>query len=501
MSTDIFDDLADLQSATAIEKGDYITSGFLMNDSGKVRNCLNEKFWLDAFSRETDVRFELISNSFWNFEDGLWKKITTAQVLEDLDCFIRSKCPRNAAFEAGIPLDKVLKGKTLAEIVRRLQGKVAVDNLQALEARGVVLVRNGRLEIDAKGNVSFTAGDRGRLEDYKVSRLEVSYDPEAKCPAVENWLSRIFRGRQDDIEQIYRSLGVALWGKNPFKRMIVIEGEADLGKSQVGLLASYLAGAGKWVSFRSNKLGEKFEAAAFLNKSLLLAAEMSPNAWQQNEGEIMKTLTGNDPIPTRMMYQTEPIVQYGDKLIIATMNKSLILANGGSAEKRRLIILKADGQAIEEDQQNASFASEIIKDEVSGAGLLNLALAGLKSVLEVGFWARSERQDQLVEKLVKDSQAAYDWVDENVELSDPNTTPAGYGLSISDAWSSYVSYCHKHDIAIWSENTFRKEIKDIIQRRFGKTESHSVKIGERWGRGWHGLTLVSREPYPTPAAV
>jgi len=273
--------------------------------------------------------------------------------------------------------------------------------------------------------------------------------------------------------------------------MLVIWGEADLGKGPLINLIAAFAGEDRVGTLETDKLGGRFEIQRFASRHILTAGDVDADFMTRAYADRLKAITGGDPLRSEVRYEKEPPKMDGWFLPVATSNHELRVRTGvdRSAWEARLVYLHADGKPYKDKEQDPNLLRNLIRDE--GAGILNHAIAGLKALLADG-WQRTEIQMERVAKVLEDGRHLVRWAEESFELCRKDSDPDRPGVTTSEAWTDYVSWCERKDINAWTENTFRKEVGDIIARLFGKTKSNNLNRGELLHTGWRGMSFKGR---------
>lgn len=444
-----------------------------------------EHAWANWLADSGDFIFDPLPDTFFLFEAGLWIRQTRAEIREIINCRIREE-----EKDSGEYLEKALTGRHLDALVARLAGHKAVVKRDAFSAVpvGVILVANGRLQIDKSGRVDFDAGALGLREDLQQSRLPYPYDPTAKAPSLTAWLNRIFSDREDDVSAIAKMLGAGLWGSSRWKKMLVIYGKANLGKSQIPLLAERLIGRQRVAEFETRRLGEKFEMRRFVGKVLLRAEDVEADFMTRAWADTLKQLTGFGSLRVEGKNTHEEFELRGDKIIVATSNFRLRVRTDvdKSAWQERLVYLEADGEPYAHGEQDVCFLDTLFGSEAPG--ILNFALSGLRALLEDG-WEKSEHQDAMVERVMAQGDSVADWARACTKPEPPDIIKDRMGLTIAEGWASYIAWSKENGVEIWPERVWREMAIEAIERIHAKSVSHSLPRGGTAQRGWRGLTL------------
>jgi phage/plasmid-associated DNA primase len=456
--------------------------GWICNAKGEPSGP-SERFWIDALAASKDFIFDPLCEAYFHFSDGLWIRKTKAETRETVDSFIRQRMEG----EGELNLDKLLSKRALDAIVERLAGHPCVAKRDAFAnpPHGVILVENGRIEISRDGKIKFGEGS-GLREDLQQTRLPISYDPEADATKTEAWLTRIFSGRKEDVLAIAKMAGACLWGSNRWKKMTVIHGKANMGKSQIPLLIERLIGRQRVSEFETRRLGEKFEMRRFVGKVFLRAEDVEADFMTRTFADTLKQLTGFGSLRVEGKNSHEEFELRGDKVICATSNFRLRVRADvdRSAWEERLVYLEADGKAFKREEQDSYFLDNLFSSE--GSGILNFALQGLVSLLTAG-WERSEEQMARIKRVMEQGDSVAAWA--RACVGGNNDDPQRPGITISEAWASYLRWAEENKIEVWPERIWREMAVEALEKTWGKTTSNNLERGETVQRGWRGVSL------------
>jgi len=453
-----------------------------------VPESLSESYWIKQIAALRTLLFDPVCGQFFAFQNGLWSVRTKPEVINIVGSYIRSEM----GADFGPILDKVAKLKAIDPIVVGLSGHPCVVRRDAFAnpPRGIILLKNGRLEVKKDGSREFTEGDQGRPEDYQTYRLPVSYNTKASVAKTSAWLNRIFKHREDDVQAIAKAMGVCLWGSNRWKKMVVLHGGANLGKSQLPLIMGMLCGGSKVVSIEGKRMGEKFEAKRFVGKILLTAEDVESDFMTRSYAEAWKQLTGFGKLRVEGKNSSEDFELRGDKLIFATTNFEKLRVRAdvdASAWEERLVYVHADGEPYRREEQDTELLENLFADEGEASGILNFALGGLEELLANG-WERSEIQMERVREVMDQSTHVEKFARLALEIGDHPERP---GVTVNELWAAYMRYTEAKKVVAWPERIGKEMLIEAVEKAFGKTTSNSIDRGTSSQRGWRGMKLES----------
>lgn len=264
-----------------------------------------------------------------------------------------------------------------AVFARRPQVAVDSDELDAVKNK--VTCENGVLDLSS---MTFGAHDRGLLATKK---LGVAYDPAAKAPKWEKFLSEVLPDPSMR-DYLQRAIGYTLLGEPVRKAIFMLHGPSHTGKSQVvnalsAIFGSFSEGA-KEQTFRVNDAANGPTPGLHkLRGARLVTASESTEGVKLDEA-LIKQLTGGDAINSRPLYGDEETWTPEFSIWLAT-NHLPKFSSDDNAIWRRVkpihfgVVFGQDGRDEVMDIGRALVAEE-------GPGILNWILDGVKGYRERG---------------------------------------------------------------------------------------------------------------------
>ena len=231
------------------------------------------------------------------------------------------------------------------------------------------------------GNVDAMIGDPDR-GDLITKVCGCAYDFNATCPNWEEFISQIFNGDKDLMEYIQKAIGYSLTGRVSEKCFFYCYGEGSNGKTVfLNTIRSMFGDYGQQASIRTflKKKGESEIRDDLVNlKGARFVSAVEPDESAKFDMEVMKPLTGNDPIRCRTLHQRQIEYLPELKLWLAGNTRPMITeTNAGAWDRVRLIpfIVSFIGR---EDRG----LEDKLKTELSG--ILNWAIRGYRMYYEHG---------------------------------------------------------------------------------------------------------------------
>ncbi|VTT96514.1 Predicted ATPase OS=uncultured Gemmatimonadales bacterium HF0770_11C06 PE=4 SV=1: Prim-Pol: D5_N: Pox_D5 [Gemmataceae bacterium] len=385
-------------------------------------------------------------------------------------------------------------------------GRALRDNVvAAIEARGAERVGGGLLPLNAwlpgAGRSGPTLVLRNGLLDIETGELRphtpdflgmyvlpYNFDPAARCPTWERAVARICGGDAELIALLQQWFGYCLTTSTDYQRFLVLLGEGANGKSTLvgGLLAVVGQESASHVSLE--RFSGTFDLGYTLGKLVNVPDDMA-EIDKANEG-ILKTYTSggamafnqkNKPIlsarPTaKLMFCTNTVPRFTDR-------------SGGLWRRLLLVPLMV---VIPEAERVAGMDKPRHWDTIGETpGMLNWALAGLKSLREVGKFTVPACVRAAVDEHKKDSNPTADFLADHVRAAEGDAA-----IPSLDLYKWYSWWMRDHGYAPLGHAQFTKELRRTIPN-----VSRGVKRdGKRTLKTLLGLAWTDEHGAPQSAA-
>lgn len=326
---------------------------------------------------------------------------------------------------------------------------------------GVFTIRNGTLE---GFRTDFRPEDRAR------NLIPVDYDENARCRRVIDDLLRPAlppETADEDISLLFRFLGLFLLGFNVPQRMLVLDGAAGSGKTTFSRLAGLLVGNENVGSLRTAHLGDKFENAGYLGKTMLCAPDVDQKFLLQKNAGALKSLVGGDLLEAELKGARDRVSFQGTFNVILTSNSPLRvkLEHDVDAWRRRLAVVSFCEH--QPPKKVPGFEKQLFQME--GSGIVNRALQGLEEFFEAGSSLElSDGQLQRIEEMLERSDMVGEFLRDHVELREHGQ------LAKKRIRERFMEYCRGRRWSVPSDREVNAAIKTGMEEIFSATESNSI---------------------------
>lgn len=262
---------------------------FELDDNGRL-TYFNEQFFAELFYRAYSPVYLANKKLFRMFNDknGNWESQSSPVMLNKLGSFLFEFAK---VFKVPAIENKRTCG-SLGSIKTFLEGIAEQNDFFSPSDKNFIPCANGVLELyfitsklkskpsSSKHCKSSHSNNTNELNlatrwklmpfspDYRsLSRCELKYDPQAKCPQFEAFLNSFLE--DDDIELIQEYIGQCLLGKNITQTMLAITGPGGCGKSTLETIFELLVGAKSYTQIRPEHIGTRFETNFFYGQNLI----------------------------------------------------------------------------------------------------------------------------------------------------------------------------------------------------------------------------------------
>lgn len=466
---------------TKMEGEPYIIKPTAGGTIGKVSMTQG---WNARFLMENhQILYEPGENRFYKYneENGLWECKSEDFMKKLLGDELGQYWRKYHVSEAPILLpwrtDRMLK-----DSINRLRGmaempEVFVRRLE--DAKPIIHLPEGMLDLETRQVNEFSP------TYYSRNQIAVQFDENAACPKFLNEL--LAPALEDDaIEALQKYFGMCVLGFNHAQQFLLLEGTAGGGKGTLTNILRNVIGSQNVAEMRTNQLNERFELAAFFDRTLLLGSDVPGNFLQRSGAEVLKKLTGHDFIEAEFKGSNRRARMFGAFNTIITSNNRLKIRLDGDEEawRRRMILVRFGNQPPA--RKIANFARVLLKEE--DKGILNWMIHGAVKALddfrEHGCIKVSNRIQEETDALLYESNSLNNFIDENMRES------KGGSVTTSEFQSRYIEYCNCLNLPAADTNHVSRRLPELLRDKFGARKDNNIIRGDGTARGYWGVELT-----------
>lgn len=283
----------------------------------------------------------------WAIDDeGRWQQaaVRTSRVLVR-EALEELRAATETGNEERVKKAKAEVGKAIAaQSSNRLMAMVSVAR-----SNRAIIVTHARLDADPwllnveNGTIDLRTGQllEHRREDLCTKLAPVAFDPHAKCPTWDAFLSRAMGGDDELISYLKKMIGYALTGSVREHVLGFLFGGGANGKSTFlstihAMLGDYATPAPRGLLFRSRGERHPTELASLHGRRFVTCAEIEEG--QAFDEALVKDLTGGDPIECRRMREDFWTYQPTHKLFLAGNHKPTVRGDDEGIWRRMRLV-------------------------------------------------------------------------------------------------------------------------------------------------------------------
>lgn len=394
---------------------------------------------------------DLVNNYFFRTD----KKIGTVYIFND---------------QAGVwdPLGEIfiqqamletLKMETRAHYFNDVLFYIKAASYADLKESPKIALENGILNVET-GEI-----EQPNPAEFITTRLPVTYDKNADCPAIRKFLEEVFGESQTPVVQ--ELIGYCLHKGMPFHKAALLVGDGANGKSTFQeLLKKFLGNENVSNATLQDLCGNRFASAQLFQKLSNLCADL-PHTAIASSGRF-KMLAGGDTISAEFKHKPAfSFINYAKMIFSA--NTIPQISEDTLAFFRRWIILVCNRVFIGDNCDPKMLEKLTTLGELSG--LLNYALEGLKRLLANGKFSVNETIEELRAQYIRKSNPAKAFIEERLEyVNDPK-------VYVEEAvlYQKFILFCNKENLPTMPKRNFTlniqehcPEAKQTMQRILGK---------------------------------
>lgn len=388
-------------------------------------------------------------------------------------------------------LDPIFQ-KALDKLIREVQTDKGVRQIAAM-ARSCHNININKNDIDSRATAHlFNCASglinliTGKVMPHGPAHLIAKQSPyKVDMDRDPQWfiqfLHELMAGNSEIVRYMQFFFGYCLSGDTRFQRFILMTGAAGSGKSQLldilsNVLGDYngtLSADSLYRAGAQRSPGVDSDLASTMGARLVVAHELAENI--KLDEQVIKALTGGDPVKVKFMRQDRFPLQTNAKLIFTANERPFISDDRGIA--RRLMEIKFEKAFADTGAEKMGLAKQIL--EAEGPQILGWLVKGAMECYRTDFAILQNLPEKIVEwseDYVNESDSVHQWTAEYV------TNSVGGWVSSGAMFESFQRFCKVRRLDV-----------GMTSRGFGRRLS---RLGFESGknlldqRGWKGVKLM-----------
>lgn len=273
------------------------------------------------------------------------------------------------------------------------------------------------------------------------------------CPRWLAFLGETFGDEEDaeaapvTIRELHKVIGNLLTTDISHQQgnIVWFHGPPGMGKSVVKEVVVALLGIGNVVSSNMHKLAQGFHFNSWLSKRLAVFADLDQGGKSDKKVnvELFKMIAGGDAMSIDRKHRDE-IANYTLRTrILCLVNSMPQMPDATNALGRRSICFDFKNTPAKKDSR----LLEALTEPGELAGILLLAVCGLRDLVEDGGFIQPKWSDEPLEILVAQSSGYAEYLEEcieitnNAQLAEDGTEMTGDHAATEDLHHAYLGYC------------------------------------------------------------
>ena len=296
-------------------------------------------------------------------------------------------------------------------------------------------------------------------------RLPIKYNPEAKCPKIDKFLSEVVE--EKNIPVLYEIPASCLLQSTQYQHAYMLVGEGSNGKSTFTELVERFLGKTNVSNVSLQELcNDRFKAAQLVDKLANIHADI-PKYPIRYTGRF-KMLAGGDRMTVEKKYK-DPFEFENKARLIFSANEMPEVSDQTYAFWRRWILIPFPNKF----PPNPGLIDELTTEEEL-SGFLNKVLFALTSI-EIKGVTETDVIEKTKEMWMKSSNSAYAFVKDCIE-----TDVTGFEEK-DVVYSAYVNYCEENNLRAMPKNKFSMELHRFASATSGRrrVEGKRVQVYEK----------------------
>jgi len=389
------------------------------------------------------------SREFYIYENGVYSNEGSELRIEKMvrDCYHELFMCMPAEIRAKIPIDA--KSNHIAETLRLLRSEHAISREELDKAQlksGLLNFKNCMVKISTGEILSHSGSYR------LIRQFPFNYDPNAKCPAIEKFLSEAVNS--EDKSLLLEIIGYLMIPDTSIQKAIMVYGPPGTGKSIfLNVLGEFIGK--KNCSYKSlQQLEEdKYATSGLYGKLVNIFADLSDGL--MNHDSTFKSIVGGDRMPAERKYEHPFEFENTARLIFSANHENLPrIKTGDKAFYRRWILVSFPHVHIGKDKgEDIRLISKLTTPEEL-AGLANIAIDALRKVIKQRGFAYDKTPEEIEKEYNIHSSSAHTFAGTQLQNADTDCNK-------TIMYEFYCAWAQKQGITPVANTSFSKAMKHM----------------------------------------
>ncbi len=409
-----------------------------------------------AQSDETEVAPYLVHyrEEWFVFTNGQWRQQSLGNLRNQVTNYIAAKWPKNASQRFVGDVLAVLVARTTIATGDHSLGYRYIDG--GWQPADILGCQNGVLDMSA----TYTKGKSPKLllaapGNFVPIVLPVEYDPRAKAPRFERFLSEVLPAKSDKdkrIKVVQEMLGYCLaFTKLRLEKFFLLYGEGGNGKSVLMEMICGIFGEQNIGNLTLDQLQEKFLRRTLVEKLVNIGADM--RMMEFSDEQTLKLITSFERHTLDQKYREPSSSRIFAKLIFSTNVLPQFRDSSDGIYRRLLLIPFLENFQGRED----TTLIQTLRGELPG--ILNWAIAGLKRLVLRKRFIRCSVCRRALTRFRTDVDTVLSFLEEKCIRG------AGHSVEASTLYRKYRCWCEDNGRQSLASSKFRQRMKNLKMPR------------------------------------
>jgi putative DNA primase/helicase len=372
------------------------------------------------------------------------------------------------------------------EVISKIETDTYIDQEEFFKEGDIneLPVKNGILNLSERKLYPFTS------EKRFFTKLAVSFDPEAKCPKLNNFFKEVLK-HESDVKVLMEFFGFCLIKDYFVEKAFMFIGDGRNGKGKTLTILKNLIGLDNISSIPLSQLTEdNFSVSELHSKLVNMAGDISSTGLKDTG--LFKSLTGRDPITAHRKFMKDlKFINYA-KMVFACNELPRVYDNSKGFWSR-WVLLEFPFEFITEEEMNLlsdeekqnkkirdpDIINKILNDEEL-SGLLNQSLDALSNLRKKKDFSLTKGTSEIKDFWIRKSNSFMAFCMDNLK-ENPECSVSKRNLRFM-----FSKYCKMHHI----KGAGDKDIKATLQDLFGVIEqfnTNPITSKQEWY--WVGVEI------------
>lgn len=309
------------------------------------------------------------------------------------------------------------------------------------------------------GLYNVTTGELKPHDSKYISstQLDVAYNPNPINHGYwDNFIDTLTMGdlQLKNIIQEWYGLILSNYDASEPKKLLLLYGPGDTGKSKLISILEKLLGEENSKSIQVQKLGDRFALGDIFKSRLLHYGDLPSKMIDDSSLTILKVLTGGDTLSVERKGIDSFTIKYRGALMYACNELPVITGDLGKHVFDRFMIIPCNNP-IPKEKQNPRILEQLLLDKES---IFNWSMEGLRRLLNNGLkFSYSEQSEASKEMYSLKSDSVRSFINEFYDI----TNNPRNRIKLKDLYLRYEVYCAENGKKTVGRDTFKDRMSNI----------------------------------------